>query len=171
MRRSSILLLPTVRPAACYPLPPAAKLYVKAFGWPISVEAGEVTVTCGDVLDVTTMPAGFASEVNHLLRLHLLMTPIIELAADTPGGSTRWAFLSQPRQPTYNEQQLEKLAGCDVQHFGMSATFPLPPSPTGGNEPVRWRVPPPYEALPPALPPWASVASCALKVKYSSTGR
>lgn len=150
------------------PLPPAAELYVEWFGWPISVENGEVKVNCGEVLDVTTMPAGFAADVDLLLRLHLLKAPIMEVRSVEPDESLRWAFFSQPRHPTRTDEQLLKLAACHVTHFGVGTTFPLPPSPTCNSEALRWRVPPPFGAVNTPLPPWESVASCVLKATYQS---
>jgi hypothetical protein len=152
-------------------LPPAARLYAESFGWPISVVDGDVTVSCGDDLDVTTMPAGFAGEVNQLLRVHLLMAPIVEMRAAETDESSTWAFFSRPKQPTRTDGQLLKLSACGVKHFGPGATFPLPPSPICSSEALSWRVPPPFGVLNTPLPPWESIVACALKVKYRSAGR
>lgn len=153
------------------PLPPGAQLYAESFGWPITMEGGEVMVMCGDVLDVTTMPVGFGGEVNQLLRVHLLMAPIVEVRAAKPDESSTWAFFSQPKQPTPNDDQLLKLSTCGVKHLGAGTTFPLPPSPTCGSEELRWIVPPPFGALKSPLPPWESIAACGLKARYRAIGR
>ncbi|MBP2322638.1 hypothetical protein JOF56_003023 [Kibdelosporangium banguiense] len=135
------------------------------------MEGGEVMVMCGDVLDVTTMPVGFGGEVNQLLRVHLLMAPIVEVRAAKPDESSTWAFFSQPKQPTPNDDQLLKLSTCGVKHLGAGTTFPLPPSPTCGSEELRWIVPPPFGALKSPLPPWESIAACGLKARYRAIGR
>jgi hypothetical protein len=169
-QEGSGLATPSFEPAH-FPLPPAATFYAEAFGWPISVEEGEVTVTCGHVLDVTTMPAGFGGEVNQLLRIHLLMAPIVEMRAFKGNEPAAWAFLSQPRRPTRSSDQLLKLSSCNVKHFGVGAKFPLPPSPTCNNDTLYWRVPPPFGALKVVLPQWESIAACTLKAKQRSVGQ
>lgn len=157
----------TRRKSARSSLPLAAALYAECFGWPILIEDSAVTVTCGDVLDITTMPAGFASQVNQLLRLQFMMAPILELAAATADESSRWAFFSQPRQPTCNDHRSAKLSICDVQHFGPGTKFPLPANPTCGSDGMTWRVPSPFGVLTTPLPPWWSIVSCVLKVDFS----
>lgn len=127
-------------------------------------------VTCGDVIDVTTMPAGFGGEVNYLLGVHLLKAPIVEVRAASTEPST-WAFLSQPRQRTGSQDRLIKLSSCNVKHFGAGARFQLPPSPTCSSEELRWIVPPPFGALKNPLPPWESIASCAHHAKRRSIGQ
>jgi hypothetical protein len=152
------------------PLPPAAALYVEMFGWPVKVRGDEVAVSCGNVLDVTTMPRGFACEVNHLLRAGFLRAPIVELSG-LDGQSARWAFLSLPKRSADNDDRMPRLASFEVQHYGAGATFPLPPSPTCASDALRWAVPPPFGTLKVLLPPWESITACALTAKYRATGR
>jgi hypothetical protein len=153
------------------PLPPAAALYAESFGWPISVLDGDVMVSCGDVLDITTMPAGFAGEVNQLLRLHHLKAPIVEVRAAHSDEPSAWAFLSQPMLPGRGDDQLLKLSSCNVTHLGAGTKFQLPPSPTCSSDKLSWIVPPPFGALKTVLPPWEPIVSCALKAKYRAIGR
>lgn len=159
------------RTSAHSPLPPAARLYLDGFGWPVTMEGDQVMVVCGDVLDVTTMPVGFGGEVNQLLRVHLLMAPIVEVRVSGTDDPPRWGFLSLPKQPASTNDQLLKLESCNVKHFGPDATFPVPPSPTCGSDSLRWIVPPPFGALKAVLPPWESVVACALKAKHRSIGQ
>lgn len=143
--------------AARSPLSPAAALYAVGLGWPVSLQADEVVIECGEVLDVMSMPVGLAGEVNHLLKLHRLQAPIMEV----PGTGRTWAFFCEPRRLPDGERAMAMLAVHRVIHFGGGARVPLPPSPTCDGAALRWIVPPPLGA-PDPLPPWAALASCAL---------
>jgi hypothetical protein len=150
-------------------LPPAASLYAEAFGLPVTIAGDEVMVSCGEVLDIITMPRSFACEVNHLLRLRLLKAPIVELSSPD-GQPGRWAFLCLPKRPTKADNRMFQLASLEVQHYGAGDSFPLPPSPTCGSDTLRWIAPLPFGVLTP-LPLWESVTACALLAKQRSTGR
>ncbi|WP_156213012.1 hypothetical protein [Lentzea aerocolonigenes] len=108
------------------------------------------------MVDLLAMPMGLAGEVNHLLKLHNLSAPVMEVRGDS--GST-WAFFCSPRYMTHGEQTLKTLALHRVEHFGSGARVPLPPSPACNGHSLRW-IEEPSEV---PLPHWAAVASCALR--------
>jgi hypothetical protein len=137
------------------PLTPGAAYYAEALGWPVSMEAGHPVVQCGSVLDVLAMPAALAAEVNHLLKLHLLACPVVEVLA----GRTVWAFLCEPRSRTATDKPL---AHHEIEYFGAGKTFPLPPGPASSSGSPRW-VEPPRLGAEHNLPPLTAVLSCVFK--------
>lgn len=145
--------------ALLLPLPPAAAPYADDLGWPVTMQANELVIHCGDVLDIVTMPAGLAGEVNHILKLHSVDVPVMEVK----GAHSTWAFFCQPRLlSSSGKQAMPGLLGLHgVTHFGLDAQVPLPPSPTCESEALRWVVKPKLQSSE-ALPPWGALVSCTL---------
>lgn len=141
-------------------LPPTAAPYAEDLGWPVTMQANEVVLRCGDVLDIVTMPIGLAGEVNHILKLHNVDVPVMEVKG--PRGT--WAFFCQPRLlSSSGKQAMPGLLGLHgVTHFGFEAQVPLPPGPSCDSETLRWVVGPKPES-PEPLPPWGTLVSCTLR--------
>ena len=145
--------------AARSPLPPAAAFYSEALGWPVAIEADEVVVECGEVLDVVAMPIGLASEVNHQLSLHRITAPIMEVRG---AGRSTWAFFCDGRRVPREARTIGLLSLHGVVHFGVGVRVPLPPSPTCNGPELGWVVEPQLDGTG-SLPHWASLMSCVLK--------
>ncbi|WP_146231751.1 hypothetical protein [Lentzea atacamensis] len=118
--------------------------------------ANEVVVECGNVVDILAMPIGLAGEVNHLLKLHNLSAPVMEVKGV---ARSSWAFFCSPREMAHGKEVVKTLAVHRIAHFGSGARVPLPPSPAGNGHALRWVVQPSQAPL----PLWATVAYCALQ--------
>lgn len=134
----------------------AASRYAKTYGWPVDCVANEVVMECGSAVDLLAMPMGLAGEVNHLLRLHNLLAPVMEVKGVSRSS---WAFFCSPRDMPHGEQAIRTLALHNVEHFGTGVRVPLPPSPPCNGHTLRWVVQPSQTPL----PLWAAVVSCTLQ--------
>jgi hypothetical protein len=147
---------PAARSPLSLALSLAASRYAGVYGWPIECVANEVVVECGSTVDILAIPMGLAGEVNHLLKLHNLSAPVMEIKG--VNGSS-WAFFCSPRDMAHGERAARTLALHRIEHFGTGARVPLPPSPACNGHELRWVVQPSTTPL----PLWAAVASCALQ--------
>jgi hypothetical protein len=141
---------------------PAAKLYADRFGWPVAVQGAEVVVTCGEVLDITTMPSDLAVYVDRMLRAHGTPVPVIEVRGTAPEHRRTWAFVTASMREEHGDT-LRTMARYKVDHFGGGAYLPLPPSPTNGCTLLRWLIPPSLNTEAGPLPPWEALAACTLR--------
>jgi hypothetical protein len=140
---------------------PAAELYADLLGWPVAVLGDEVVVTCGDVLDITTMPSDLAKDVDRLLRMHRNQVPVMEVR-DPAEQDSYWAFFSSPMHAD-GAHALAPLAAHKVDQFGAGAYIPLPPSPATARTVLRWLTPPSLNSGSAPLPSWATIAACVLR--------
>ncbi|WP_309112749.1 hypothetical protein [Saccharothrix sp.] len=136
------------------PLSPGAAYYAQAFGWPVVMAGDAVAAVCGTRLAAFTMPSGLGGEVNHLLKIHMLNAPVVELL--TEAGRTLWVFLCEPRR---SASPASSLTIHRVAHHGEGSTVLLPPTvgTTAGSP--RW-VDQPQFGMKVELPPWMSVFAC-----------
>ncbi|OZM71583.1 hypothetical protein CFN78_18810 [Amycolatopsis antarctica] len=132
------------RPAPDRDIHRALAGYRAGFGWRPRIRAGALELPLGGGLAALTVPAGWAGEVAHRLRMHDCSGPVLA-AAGTP---RRWAFLAA----------LDDLAPEHVPYgvrvLAAPQSLVLPPTMTGDG-PVRWVVPPDPGRR--ALPSFAAV--------------
>lgn len=144
--------------AARSPLSPAAAFYVDGLGWPIILDADEIILRCGEGVDVLAMPIGLAGEVNHLLSLHRIAAPIVEVRSQ---GRTAWAFFCETGRLSTKGHTLGLLSLHHIVHFGIGKNVSLPPSSAAKGATLRWVVEPRLDT---PIPHWASLVSCVLTV-------
>jgi hypothetical protein len=130
--------------------------YVDALGWPVTINLDEVVLTCGLAVDVVTIPMGLAGEVNHLLGLHSLSAPVMEVR----GLPNTWAFFTASKSIDSGEIFRPVLSLHRIHHFGMGDAVRLPEGPDGSGSERRWVVPP--DGGPTRLPRLGALVSCVL---------
>lgn len=134
------------------PLIPTAAYYAQAFGWPVAMDGEEIALVCGLTVDVLAVPAGLGGEVNGLLCLHSLETPVFE---DRDGGAARWMFLCKAREGGHIERSLTHHG---VVHLASGSLVRLPLSPACSSGQPRW-ITRPNKGTTEKLPPWGAVYS------------
>lgn len=137
----------------------AAKLYADVLGWPVAVQGAEVVVTCGGILDITTMPSDLGADVDRLLRVHGNPAPVMEVRGTSPEHPRSWAFVTASARADHDDT-VTTLAVHRVDHFGEGAYIPLPPSPTNGRTLLRWLMPPSLNTDVRRLLRWETLAAC-----------
>lgn len=102
------------------------------FGWATSVdlESGELRLAVGDPVDALIIPAGFAGEVNLMLKVRMQRAPVIVV----PGSPTKWMFLTGPRTQL-RESTFAAMVRHRVEWLDKGSKIMLPVGPTS---PVRW---------------------------------
>jgi hypothetical protein len=135
------------------PLIPTAAYYSDAFGWPIAMDGEEISLVCGLTVDVLAVPAGLGGEVNSLLYLHDLGTPVIEHREGN--ASPRWMFLCESREGGSVERSLTYRG---VAHLASGSLVRLPLSPVCASGLPRW-ITKPDKGTNERLPPWGAVFS------------
>lgn len=141
-------------------LPPAAAFYLNGLGWPIAFHGNEIVLQCGEVVEALAMPIGLAAEVNHLLSMHRVAAPIMEVRGQRQKRNT-WVFFCVGGSLSTKSGTISVLSLHDVVHFGAGKNVLLPPSPMTDGPALRWVVEPRLDT---PLPHWASLVSCVLTV-------
>ena len=136
----------------------AAKLYADVLAWPVAVLGAEAVVTCGEILDITTMPSDLGADVDRVLLAEGFPTPIMEVRSLAPEHPRSWAFVSASARGDHDDL-LTAFAVHKVDHFGDGAYIPLPPSPAYVRTLLRWVTPPSLGAEARRLVSWERLAA------------
>ncbi|MFI6098173.1 hypothetical protein ACIA8G_21645 [Lentzea sp. NPDC051213] len=128
--------------------------YRGLFAWPTTIDTatGDVRLQLGDVVDALFIRAGFASEVNHFLVMHVLRAPIIVV----PGRPDDWIFLTKPRT-AMRTPVWKDLVDIQVGWRKRGAAIPLSALDREGDE-LRWFERPQHYL---DLPLWTAVVGAA----------